>query len=277
MYNPEQPFGGISIMLLGNFIQLPVVTGRDLWSIMYGNVNGDDATAQNLFQQFHIHELKTNMQAAECKTHTRRIQAFHALPPKYPSGHKWSAIDNKNDKPITQDIIDGVTHELTSQQIQQDPNWITKSTCIVTSNVDRAIINAKAAEAFGKRNKIPVFWWKRQLRNDFPKSAQAILYDEEERPEMYAYFVEGGPGQILDYAHGNVYFGVANGTPCTMHSLAWDNAHEEEDALQAIAKGTPGEVIDLPTASDHIVVNIKPKPGITWPQHLNLTPGSNFI
>ncbi len=60
------------------------------------------------------------------------------------------------------------------------------------------------------------------MRNDFPKSAQAILYDEEERPELYAYFVEGGPGQILDNAHGNVYFGVANGTPCTMHSLARD-------------------------------------------------------
>ncbi len=227
-------------MLLGNFIHLPVVTGRNLWSIMYGNVNGDDATAHNLFQQFHIHELKTNMQAAECKTHTRRIQAFRALPLKYPSRHKWSAIDNENYKPITQDVIDGVTHELTSQQIQQDPNWITKSTCIVTSNVDRAIINAKAAEAFGKRNKKPVFWWKHQLHNDFPKSAQAILYDEEERPELYAYFVKGGPGQILDNTHGNVYFGVANGTPCTMHSLAWNNADEEEDALQAIAKGTPG-------------------------------------
>ena len=94
---------------------------------------------------------------------------------------------------------------------------------------------------------------------------------------MYTYFIEGGPGQILDNAHGNVYFGVANGTPCTMHSLAWDNADEEEDALQAIAKGTPGEVIDLPTAHDHIVVNIKPEPRITWPQHLNLAPGSNFI
>ncbi len=156
-------------MLLGDFIQLPVVTGHDLWNIMYGNVNGDDATAQNLFQQFHIHELKTNMQAAECKTHTWRVQAFRALPSKHPSGHTWSAIDNENYKPITQDIFDGVAHELTSQEIQQDPNWITKSTCIVTSNVDRAIINVKAAEAFGKRNKIPILWWKRQLRNDFPK------------------------------------------------------------------------------------------------------------
>jgi hypothetical protein len=94
---------------------------------------------------------------------------------------------------------------------------------------------------------------------------------------LYAYFVEGGLGQILDNAHGNVFFGVANGTPCTMHSLAWDNADEQEDALKAITKGTPGQVIDLPTAPKHIVLNIKPEPGITWPQHLNLAPGSNVI
>jgi hypothetical protein len=29
------------------------------------------------------------------------------------------------------DIVDGVTHELTLQDIEHDPNWITKSTCIV--------------------------------------------------------------------------------------------------------------------------------------------------
>jgi hypothetical protein len=56
--------------------------------------------------------------------------------------------------------VDGVTCELTLQDIEQDPNWITKSTCIVTSNVDRAIINAEAAKAFGKCNNVPVLQWK---------------------------------------------------------------------------------------------------------------------
>ena len=46
------------------------------------------------------------------------------------------------------------------------------------------------------------------------------FYNEEARPELFAYFVQGGPGQVLDNTHGNIYFGVANGTPCTMHSLA---------------------------------------------------------
>ncbi len=61
IYKPDVPFGGISILLIGDFVQLPVTSGRDLWSVMYGNVTGNDATARNLFQMFRIHELTANM------------------------------------------------------------------------------------------------------------------------------------------------------------------------------------------------------------------------
>ncbi len=57
MHKPDQTFGGISILLIGDFIQLPVTTGRDLWSVMYGTVSGNDGTARNLFQQFCVREL----------------------------------------------------------------------------------------------------------------------------------------------------------------------------------------------------------------------------
>ena len=63
MYKPDQTFGGISILLIliGDFIQLPVTTGRDLWSVMYGTVSGNDGTARNLFQQFCVKELTVNI------------------------------------------------------------------------------------------------------------------------------------------------------------------------------------------------------------------------
>ncbi len=86
----------------------------------------------------------------------RRVAGFHTLPQMYPSGQKWTAEDNKLYTPITRDIVDCVTHELTLPDVEYDPNWITKSTCIVTSNFDRAIINAEAAKAFGKRNNVPI-------------------------------------------------------------------------------------------------------------------------
>jgi hypothetical protein len=205
------------------------------------------------------------------------VAGFHTLPQVDPSGQKWTAKDNNLYRPITKDIVDGVTHELTLQDVEDDTDWIIKSTCIVTSNVDRAIINAEAAKAFSKRNNVPILRWKRKLSIDFLLSVEAILYDEDERPELFAYFVQGGSSQVLDNAHGNVYFGVANGTACTMHSLAWDGSEDKEDAHNAVRKSTPGQLINLPKPPDHIIVDIKPIKGIKWPHHLNLSPNSNLI
>ncbi len=216
------------------------------------------------------------MQSTDFEIHMRQVAAFWVLPSIYPSGQKRSAEDNAWYTPIAQDIVEGVTHELTPEDIKQDPNWIAQLTCIVTSNVDRAIINAVAAKAFGNHSNVRVLRWC-QLRQEFPRSVQAILYDEEERPELFAYFVQGCSGQVLDNAHGNVYFGVANGTPCTMQSFAWDDPDDERTALQTIAKSTLDEVVDLPTPPDHIIVDIKPQPGTQWPTHLNLAPNSNLI
>ncbi len=62
-----------------------------------------------------------------------------------------------------------------------------------------------------------------------------------------------------------------------MHSLAWDDPEDEKEASRAIAKGEPGQVIDLSTPLDHIIVDIKPRHNIQWPQHLNLSPDPNVI
>jgi hypothetical protein len=156
MYKHDQTFGGISTLLIGDFVQLPVTTGRDLWSVMYGTVSGIDGTARNLSQQFCVKELTVNIRSSECKIHTQRVAGFHTLPQVYPSGKKWTVEDNKLYKPITKDIVDGVTHELTLQDVKKDPNCVTKSTCIVTSNVDRDIINDETTKAFGKCNSVPI-------------------------------------------------------------------------------------------------------------------------
>jgi len=116
-----------------------------------------------------------------------------------------------------------------------------------------------------------------QLRQELTLCVQAIFYNEEARPELFAYFVQGGPSQVLDNTHGNVFLGVANGSACTMHSLAWGNPEDEKEASKAIAKGKPSQVIDLPTPPDHIIVDIKPRHNIRWPQHLNLSADSLWI
>jgi len=58
---------------------------------------------------------------------------------------------------------------------------------------------------FGQCINVPVPRWKRQLHQELTLCIHAILYDEESRPKLFAYFVQGGPGQILDNNHGNVF------------------------------------------------------------------------
>ena len=58
---------------------------------------------------------------------------------------------------------------------------------------------------FGQRNNVPVLQWKHQLCQELLLCIQAILYDEETRPKLFAYFIQGGPGQVLDNTHGNVF------------------------------------------------------------------------
>jgi hypothetical protein len=69
--------------------------------------------------------------ALEISRHIAASVTFFAQTRRYPLGQKWTAEDNKLYKLITKDIVDGVTHELTLQDVENDPNWITKSTCIV--------------------------------------------------------------------------------------------------------------------------------------------------
>ncbi len=75
----------------------------------------------------------------------------------------------------------------------------------------------KRQRHLGNEVTYPFLQWRCKLSLDFPLSVEVILYDDDERPELFAYFVQGGCGQVLDNAHGNVYFGVANGAACTMH------------------------------------------------------------
>ncbi len=81
----------------------------------------------------------------------------------------------------------------------------------------------------------------------------------------------------MNNAHGNVHFGVTNGTTYTMHSLAWDDLEDKENAHKAIRTSTKGQVFDLLKPPDHIIVDIMPVKGIKWLQGLNLSPNSNVF
>jgi energy-coupling factor transporter ATP-binding protein EcfA2 len=277
MYDPNKPFGGISVILLGDFLQLPTVAGTPLYKTMYGNVKPGDAQVRALFQQFRVIEMQQQLRAGQCEIQQRRLLSFRALPSSYPKfGSRWSKADMEKFQPITEDVLDGVMTELKREEVEQDDHWTTSATCLTTTNLDRIVINNIVARIFGAKMGQAVVRWKRQFRKKFDvgvkEAMDNLLYLEDKYPELFGYFVYGAPAQILDNGNGNVSYGVANGTSCKMVALAWDDPSREKkmhDLTSSIAS-TDG-VINLEYPPDYIIVQVNIADATNWPAHLNLS------
>ena len=57
MYESMTMFRGKSIFLVGDFLQLPVTAGRDLYQVMYNSVGSNDVKACSLFGKFPVVEI----------------------------------------------------------------------------------------------------------------------------------------------------------------------------------------------------------------------------
>ena len=290
MYDPTKIFGGISILILGDFIQLPPVHGTSLYRTLYSNVNPENAQVRALFQKFRVIELEQQLRAGTCQIQQRRLKAFRRLPQEYPSfGDRWTKKDKDKYQPMTDDVIDGLTTQLTRGEIAANEKWTTDATCLTTTNIDRSVINNTVAQIFGSKKKRRVIRWKRELVKAFEETIRVfmheLLYSEDTYPELFGYFVHGARGQILDNGNGNVVFGVANGTACTFIGLGWDDPGKEEAMHQLTSAPletdtslpTHCHLIDLPYPPDCIIVEVHLPDPTKWPRHLNLSKDANRV
>jgi hypothetical protein len=280
MYRPNMMFGGISILLLGDFLQLPPVQGRSLYSVMYGTVTGKQTPARALFAAFEVIELTAQLRASECIRQQALLQGFRELPTIRPNNPQWSKTDC-NYQPMSNDIVDALTTELTRNEVIEDDGWTTNSTVVTTSNLDRSVLNAKMAEIYGSKKNLSVIRWQRKLLTELPQFVMPLLYAEDRYPELHGYFVYGAPAQILDNGNGNVCYGVANGTPCRMVALGWDGTSVQKDVLDLIEQSSSNHgannIINIPTPPDYIIVELTVANQKTWPKHLNLSSNPGLL
>ena len=113
-------------------------------------------TAKHLFSLFTVYSLDKQQRASNCKKQQELLEKFRQLPPFYPQCNKWTSNDSAKYKPIDKEIVSILTKEIMDNDIQQDPSWLKKSTILVTSNLDRTIINANMAKVLANKNNIDV-------------------------------------------------------------------------------------------------------------------------
>ncbi|KAG6949906.1 hypothetical protein JG687_00014557 [Phytophthora cactorum] len=155
-----------------------------------------------------------------------------------------------------------------------DPTWLDERTILVTSNFDRVVLTGCTARLYAKRNNKHLFRWRRQIKKLLSPELESLVYDEDANPELFA---SGARGHILGNNSGNVRWGVANGTPCRLHSLVWQDEAKTAIVMVVIktARSNNADIIDLPFLPDYINVQLLDSAGDVrigdmWPPENNL-------
>ena len=236
IFQSDEDFGGVAVILLGDFFQMRPVMGDSLSHAVVSkpksNVTTSNLTGRTLFQQFTI----------GCFTAEERAKGDQI----------WAQFTRKvrdHGKLLKEDLHH--IKVLTAEEAETDWRWFFAPVAC-GSNSQRHEINAAQAVRFAKRAGKPVIKWcntfvgekfgTAKITNELRNS----LYVNDHR--FSTLFVEGAPGYITKNMTADATIkGICNGTACTMHSLTFSSdvslQHEVTETRLQIANAKPGEVV----------------------------------
>lgn len=252
---------------------------------MYLNkLNAKQILAKSLFQKFKVVFLTHQHRASGSPLQQFQLDQLRVLPPEYPFGYHWKR--GLQFYPLNDDIIKKLLSPITSEDISNDPKWIDSSVILVTGNAERAIMNSTMAQILANRMSTILYRWRKPMKNISSDNITYMeyLYDEDIHPTLFGYFFKGATAQILDNKNGNVSLGIANGTMCKYHSMAWSDRTKTDiiRSLTTQALLANEDMVELPFPPDFINVtildhNLEPVNASTWPLHNDLITSNDEV
>jgi hypothetical protein len=219
----NKPFGGISMIFVGDFYQKTLPGSTPLNHALYYHGmetarKRQDQAAAILFEKFQKFELDSGPHCRQkCKVLTSILDALRT-----------------EEYPITPTLLSKLP-PLTEEDLE-DPAYLFAKT-VVMGNKERNMINEPLAKLWAREHDVPLLCWDTQLRD-----SSGVLTDPEERkevadnvPGLRRYFATGIPAIIsknIDVENEQV-----NGTLCKMVSLSW-LPEIKHDVIDKLRKGT---------------------------------------
>ena len=179
-----QAFGGVGMVLMGDFFQMPPVGGRTL---IDAGLKTSSPAASALFESFIVVQLTQQMRAS--------------------GDLRWQGVLNAftdpvmSMTPVRQSNILGIVREFSAADVAANEAW--RDAIVVTyDNATRHAINAAQVRRFARRNGVPVITWNQRLDDTsasaFAAAAQrhACSVDDVRAPyaaERKFHFAQGAP------------------------------------------------------------------------------------
>ena len=245
------PFGGMSVVIVGDFYQIPPVGDGSLYKgVMdrYVHKTAEFKTRDpslpsmigtDLFRRFILIELTTQCRAAKDPKHGRILRLLREALVEYP---------------ITDEVLTYLQqHVLCRDDVAEPRSAWTLAPVITTGNGERFNILLDLAIRSAVTLAVPVVRWKLPLLGDnasrYSSQALPVLYQQEQA--LWGTFVQGAAAYIKG-PNVNPPKGCANGSPVIMHSLVLLNSSDK----MRVANAKPGEVIILDSPPAHIIVRL---------------------
>jgi hypothetical protein len=271
------PFGGMSITLVGDLMQLPVITkaGKNIfdehaWPPGFGAL-------LELFEYFTDNDFDGNQRSDGCMELEALTTAMRQLPNFMPGGEvlkpgvkTWSEEELSLFQPLNQTTVNAITTELTGEELAGGfSNFPCHLFC--RTNKAKSAYNLKLMERMSKARGVPVYIFKRPiLHHSQLEACKGLLYDWDRFPELFTVFMKGAPGVIL--CNENVELGLVNGATGTMHGIRWDDAEDNIKWSKKMLDATPGQVFLVGTP-DQIFLKLDPhKDHDFWQERLQRFP-----
>jgi hypothetical protein len=250
---PNKLFGGMTVILAGDFQQLPPAVGTPIYSGVIraystGRVSAPELKPITLFER----ESRLIFQKFQIKY----LTIFKRATDKVLMGHLASLRDLTITNPI-QDPLIRQLKDLTITAEELSGAWKDAITC-VQSNKERHQINHTMVCLRAKELQDVLVCWENLITSPIgiPAVMEADIRDSH-KGELYGFFLKDAPAIVC--MNISPVLQVANGSAVTLDSLVILDEDDRTIALDLIRNAPLGSVVMLPKRPDYVVVKMANK------------------